>query len=76
LKKDKLEYVGNTVDEVISQFLNDYGDQLHDIWTRKDQSEPPILILLNGRNIKYMKNRHTLLKEGDEISISLPILGG
>jgi len=32
--------------------------------------------LLNGRNITYMKNYKTKLKEGDQLYISFPISGG
>ncbi|MFX1288577.1 MAG: MoaD/ThiS family protein [Promethearchaeota archaeon] len=73
-----LQYEGDTVGDIISQFLKDYKDLLDDgiLSKNKKKLNPQMVILLNGRNITYMKNYKTKLSEGDQIYISFPISGG
>jgi len=78
IKKQKLFYEGKIVGEIISKFLEEYKDQLDDSILSKDKKKlnPQMVILLNGRNISYLKNYKTKLKEGDKLYISFPISGG
>lgn len=79
LTKEKvLEYEGNTVKDVISQFLKDYGDKLdHQIVSKnKKKLDSQILILVNGRNIKYLNGYKTKLQDGWNIHLSVPLAGG
>ena len=78
IKKQKLFYEGKMVGEIISKFLEEYKDQLDDSILSKDKKKlnPQMVILLNGRNISYLKNYKTKLKEGDKLYISFPISGG
>ena len=78
IKKQKLYYEGETVREIIMQFLEEYKEQLDDSILSKDKKKlnPQMVILLNGRNISYLKNYKTKLKEGDKIYLSFPISGG
>jgi len=78
IKKQKLFYEGETVREIITQFLEEYKQQLDDSILSKDKKKlnPQMVILLNGRNISYLKNYKTKLKEGDKIYLSFPISGG
>ncbi|NVM18890.1 MAG: MoaD/ThiS family protein [Candidatus Lokiarchaeota archaeon] len=78
VKKNTIQYEGDTVGEIISQFLNEYKDLLDDSILSKNKKKlnPQMIILLNGRNITYMKNYKTTLNEGDQLYISFPISGG
>ena len=78
VKKNNIQYEGNTVGDIISQFLKEYKDLLDDSILSKNKKKlnPQMVILLNGRNISYMKNYKTKLKEGDKLYISFPISGG
>ncbi|KKM63044.1 hypothetical protein LCGC14_1515490 [marine sediment metagenome] len=80
LKIDKryIEYEGKTVGDVIIQFLNENSDKLDDEMLSKNKKKfnSQILILLNGRNIKYLKNYKTNLKDNDNLYLSFALAGG
>jgi len=78
VKKNTIQYEGNTVGDIITQFLNEHKNLLDDSILAKNKKKlnPLMVILLNGRNITYMKNYKTKLKEGDKLYISFPISGG
>lgn len=46
-----------------------FGDPLQGV-------EPKIMILINGRNIKFLQQMDTVLKDGDVIGLFPPIGGG
>lgn len=78
VKKNTIQYEGDTVGDVISEFLTEYKDLLDDSILSKNKKKlnPQMIILLNGRNITYMKNYKTKLNEGDQLYLSFPISGG
>ena len=78
VKKNTIQYEGDTVGDIISQFLKEYKDLLDDSILSKNKKKlnPQMVILLNGRNITYMKSYKTKLSEGDQLYISFPISGG
>lgn len=78
INKKTINYEGNTVADIASQFLKEYGDKLdRELLNKNGQKfNEHILILLNGRNIKYLKNYKTGLKDGDELYLSYPLAGG
>jgi len=78
VKKNTIQYEGNTVGDIITQFLKEHKNLLDDSILSKNKKKlnPLMVILLNGRNITYMKNYKTKLKEGDQLYISFPISGG
>lgn len=78
VKKNTFQYEGNTVGDIITQFLKEHKNLLDDSILSKNKKKlnPLMVILLNGRNITYMKNYKTKLKEGDQLYISFPISGG
>ncbi len=78
VKKNTIQYEGNTVGDIITQFLKEHKNLLDDSILSKNKKKlnPIMVILLNGRNITYMKNYRTKLKEGDKLYISFPISGG
>ena len=78
VKKNTIQYEGKTVGDIITQFLREHKNLLDDSILSKNKKKlnPIMIILLNGRNITYMKNYKTKLKEGDKLYISFPISGG
>jgi len=78
VKKNTIQYEGDTVGDIISQFLKEYKELLDDSILSKNKKKlnSQMIILLNGRNITYMKNYKTNLNEGDQLYISFPISGG
>jgi len=78
VKKNTIQYKGNTVGDIITQFLKEHKNLLDDSILSKNKKKlnPQMVILLNGRNITYMKNYKTKLEEGDQLYISFPISGG
>ena len=78
VRKNTIQYEGNTVGDIITQFLKEHKNLLDDSILSKNKKKlnPIMVILLNGRNITYMKNYRTKLKEGDKLYISFPISGG
>lgn len=78
VKQNTLHYEGKTVGDVISQFLAEYKDNLDASVLNKNAKKlnPQMVILLNGRNITYLKNYKTKLSDGDKLYLSFPISGG
>jgi len=78
INKKFIEYEGKNVGDIISQFLGKYRESLGEDLLDKSRTKlnPQILILLNGRNIKYLKNYKTKLNENDELYLSFALAGG
>ena len=78
LNKKFVEYDGKTVGDIITKFLKEYKNNLDDELLDKNRKEfnPQILILLNGRNIRYLQNYKTPLNDGDDIYLSFALAGG
>ena len=78
INEKSLEYEGKTVGDVVSQFIKQFSDKLDDglLKSNKKRFNPQILILLNGKNIKYLNDLKTTLKEGDNIFLSYALAGG
>lgn len=78
LNKKYIEYEGNTVGDIISKFIDENKDKLNEnsIIKNKRKLNPQMLILVNGRNIKYLNNYKTKLNDGDELYLSFPLAGG
>lgn len=76
--KKSIEYEGKTVGDIISQFLSEHMGDLGDEMLSKNKKKfnPQVLILLNGRNIKYLKDYKTKLKDSDELYLSFALAGG
>jgi molybdopterin converting factor small subunit len=78
VNKRILNYEGKTVRDIISQFLDDHREKLDPELLNQNKKgfDSHVLILLNGRNIKYLKNYKTRLNDGDELYISYALAGG
>ncbi len=78
VKKKSIEYEGKNVGDIISQFLEQYKEKFDDniLSRNKKKLNEQMIILLNGRNIKSLKNYKTRLNNGDELYLSYPLSGG
>ena len=78
IEKKFIDYQGKTVGDVIIQFLNENRDKLDEELMSKKKKEfnSQVLILLNGRNIKYLKNYKTKLNDDDNLHLSYALAGG
>ena len=78
IKQKTIEYQGKNVGDVISQFINDYKEKLDEKLLSKNKKKlnSQMLILLNGKDVHYMKKYKTKVKDGDKIYLSAPLSGG
>jgi len=78
LNKRAIEYEGETVGDIITQFVKEYRDQLDAGLLDKKQKKlnKGMLILVNGRNIEFLDKYKTKLNEEDKLYISIPLGGG
>ncbi|MHA1783865.1 MAG: MoaD family protein [Candidatus Helarchaeota archaeon] len=76
--KSQLKYEAETAGELLSKFLNDYRKDFEEIkiLDENGQFKQWMLILLNGRNIRFLDGLDTKLKDDDVIAISPPMAGG
>ena len=67
----------NTLDDIINQFMNKYGKRLRKSFVNPSgMLESHVVILVNGRNYLFLDGLNTKLKDGDQIVISAPLIGG
>jgi len=67
----------NTLDDIINQFMNKYGKRLRKSFVNPSgMLESHVVILVNGRNYLFLDGLNTKLKDGDQIVISPPLIGG
>jgi MoaD family protein len=63
--------------DVIHLFLTEHGNKIHKTFINpKGELENHVVILVNGRNYMFLDELKTKLKDGDEIVISPPLVGG
>ncbi|NVM19088.1 MAG: MoaD family protein [Candidatus Lokiarchaeota archaeon] len=63
--------------DVIDQFMHEHGKKIRkNFLTPRGRLESHIVILVNGRNYMFLEELKTKLKDGDEIVISPPLVGG
>ena len=77
-QRERLEFVledGSTVSHVLEQLLLDNIIRKH-IFDDNKQLNSDISILVNGREIKFLNDTDTVLKQGDELSIFHMVAGG
>lgn len=81
--KKELEYDANTVKEVLDRFLEEYKENFEEnekisnqIFNEEGYFKEWMLILINGRNIKFLDGLETKLKDDDTIVLSPPMAGG
>ena len=78
VKKRVLEYESNNIKQLISKFISEYKDKIGIDFLNAKQNfvNDLIIILLNGRNVRFLKGKKTKLSDNDKIYLSLPVSGG
>jgi len=78
VKKRDLEYEANNIKQLISKFVAEYKYKIGTDFLNAKQNyvNDQIIILLNGRNIRFLKGKKTKLNDNDKIYLSLPVSGG
>ncbi len=73
-----IEYSGvEILADVIDLFMNEHGNKIRkNFITPKGKLETHVVILVNGRNYLFLDELRTKLKDGDQIVISPPLVGG
>jgi molybdopterin synthase sulfur carrier subunit len=67
----------NTVGEMIDQFMNKHKKKIRKSFVDSQGNlETHAIILVNGRNHLFLDGLNTKLKDGDEIVLSPPLVGG
>ena len=63
--------------EVIDLFMSEHGNKIRKNFINpKGKLESHVVILVNGRNYLFLDELNTKLKNGDQIVISPPLVGG
>ena len=63
--------------DVIHQFMIEHGKKIRkNFIDSRGNLETHVVILVNGRNYMFLEELQTKLKDGDEIVISPPLIGG
>ena len=73
IKYSNVEILG----DVINQFMSEYGNKIKKTFIdSRGNLETHVVILVNGRNYMFLDELNTKLKDGDQIVISPPLVGG
>lgn len=66
----------DTARTLMRQLVKKYGHKFELVTSQGTDLKPGIKIIINGRDIDYLKGLETQLKDGDVIVIIPPIAGG
>ncbi|UCC18845.1 MAG: MoaD/ThiS family protein [Promethearchaeota archaeon] len=74
----EIDYSGvDRLADVISLFINEHGNKIRKSFINPEgKLESHVVILVNGRNYLFLDDLNTKLKDGDQIVISPPLVGG
>ena len=69
---------GCTVGELLEIMKKTWGENLASLLFEPNSSSllPHIVLMVNGRDIRFLNNMETVLQDGDEILILPPVGGG
>lgn len=63
--------------DVVDQFMSEHGKKFRkNFIDPQGNLESHVVILVNGRNYLFLEEFNTKLKDGDEIVITPPLVGG
>jgi len=66
-----------TLGDVLNKFMSEHGKKIRKSFVdSRGNLESHVVILVNGRNYMFLEELKTKLKDGDEIVISPPLVGG
>ena len=68
---------GSSIKDVFNKMLEIYGNSFEkQIWNTLTGKMEPFLVMLNGKTYSSLHDFDTKVKDGDEIAILLPVVGG
>ena len=69
---------GSTLEECLNAMVDTWGDKLASELFNESGSclRPYLRLMVNGRDIAFLNGMETILQEGDEVLILLPVGGG
>lgn len=77
LNKDQVSIDAGTVKELMIKMEDMGGKKLRDLMRdSNNELRPNIIILVNGKNARFIKGIDTEINEGDVIDIFPPVAGG
>lgn len=78
IRENVLDYEADNIKQLISKFVTEFKEKIGDEFLNNKGNflSKQILILVNGRNIKYLSGKNTQLNEEDKVYISIPVAGG
>ncbi len=74
--KDTIFVEAKTVREAIDNLIKLYPELSNVIIENNENLKDDYIYLVNGRNIVFLQNEETPLKEGDKVTIFPPVGGG
>ena len=75
--KDIVEGENLTVQSLLETLVNKYGSRMARELMSQGKLREGLVLLINGRNILSLPEKYeTLLKEGDEVLITIMVAGG
>lgn len=78
--KREVKIQGANVEEVMEKFLLMFKDELRELGAVSINDplklHPSILVLLNGRNVRFLEGEKTKVKHKDILMIVPPVAGG
>ena len=74
--KDTVFVEASNVQELIQSLIKEYPVLKNEIVNENLSLKDDYIYLVNGRNIVFLQNEQTLLKEGDKVTIFPPVGGG
>lgn len=75
-KKDALLLEGTTVGELLNQLTTQHGQLKKHLYTENGTLRNFVNVYVNNKDIRYLKNEETPVKESDVVSIIPSIAGG
>ncbi len=69
---------GSTFEDLLERLIHTYGAELTPHLFEADGTTllSHVMFMINGRNIRFLKEKATPLQEGDEVLILPPVSGG
>ncbi|OFW60293.1 MAG: hypothetical protein A2133_10040 [Actinobacteria bacterium RBG_16_64_13] len=69
---------GTTVDGLLTRLIDIGGQELASYFAlpKEESAYAPLRVMVNGRDIAALAGRGTVLGEGDDVLIFIPIAGG
>jgi molybdopterin synthase sulfur carrier subunit len=69
---------GATIEDVLARLVELGGPQLTSYFAepKEKSAHAPLRVMVNGRDITVLQGRQTVLADGDDILVFVPIAGG